>query len=71
MKTRKMRRPPAAFLLNRAITRPATGSITFRQPFPNYMQNFIKIGGAVFEKNGNDTMILCTFNKDLNVLLLL
>ena len=29
-----------------------------------YMQSFIKIGGAVLEKNCNKTMILCNFNKD-------
>ena len=60
----RQRRPPAAFLLNGAITRPATGSITFRQPFPSYMQSFIKIGVLVLEKNGNKTMTLCNFNKD-------
>ena len=54
----------AAFLLNRAITRPASGSITFEQPFPSYMQNFIKIGGAVLEKNTNRILTLRNFNKD-------
>ena len=29
------------------------------------MQSFIKIGGAVLDKNCNKTMILCNFNKDL------
>ena len=56
--------PQAAFLINGAITRPATGSITFGQPYPNYMQSFIKIRGAVLEKSGIKTMTLCNFNKD-------
>ena len=61
----RQRRPPAAFLLNGAITRPATGSITFGQPFPSYMQSFIKIGVLVLEKSGNKIMTLCNFNKDV------
>ena len=60
----RLRRPPAAFLLNGAITRPATGSITFGQPFLSYMQSFIKIRGADLEKNADDTMTLRNFNKD-------
>ena len=61
----RLRRSPAAFLLNGAITRPATGSITFGQPFPSYMQSFIKIGVLVVEKSGNKTMTLCNFNNDV------
>ena len=64
----KLRRPPAAFLINGAITRPATGTITFGQPFPSYMQSFIKIRGAVLEKNANKAMTLCNFNKDVYVM---
>ena len=64
MRLARLRRPPAAFLIIGAITRPATGSITFRQPYPNYMQSFIKIRGAVLQKNGNKTLTLCNFNKD-------
>ena len=56
--------PQAAFLINGAITRPATGSITFGQPYPNYMQSFIKIRGAVLEKNADKIMTMCNFNKD-------
>ena len=61
-----LRRPPAAFLLNEAITRPASGTITFGQTCLSYMQSFIKIGGAVLEKNADRTMTLCNFNKDVN-----
>ena len=61
----RLRRPPAAFLLNGAITRPATGSITFRQPYRSYMQSFVKIGVLVLEKNADETMTLCNFNKDV------
>ena len=61
----RLRRPPAAFLINGAITRPATGSITFGQPYPNYMQSFIKIHGAVLEKNADNTMTLRNFDKDM------
>ena len=50
--------------MNRAITRPATGSITFRQPYQSYMQSFVKIGVLVLEKNANETMTLRNFNKD-------
>ena len=53
--------PQAAFLINGAITSPATGSITFRQPFLSYMQNFIKIGGAVLEKSADEILTLCNF----------
>ena len=60
----RLRRSPVTFLLNRAITRPATGSMTIRQPFPSYMQSFIKIRGAVLEKNANKTITLCNSNKD-------
>ena len=63
----RLRRPPAAFLLNGAITIPATGSITFGQPFRSYMQSFIKIRGAVLEKNADKAMTLCNFNKDKDV----
>ena len=61
----RLRRLEAAFFLNGAIPRPATGSITFGQPFPSYMQSFIKIRGAVLEKNADDTMTLRNFNKDM------
>ena len=61
----RLRRPPAAFLLNGAITRPATITKTFPWTYPSYMQSFIKIRGAVLEKNGFKTMTLCNFNKDL------
>ena len=64
-KLARLRRPPAAFLLNEAITRPTTITKTFGQPNPSYMQSFIKIRGAVLEKNGNNTMTLCNFNKDV------
>ena len=59
-----LRQPSAAFLLNGAITRPATGSITFRQPYRSYMQSFVKIGVLVLEKNADEIMTLCNFNKD-------
>ena len=58
----------AAFLLNGAITRSVNGTKTFPWTCPTYMQSFIKIGGAVLEKNWkncNKTMILCNFNKDM------
>ena len=61
----RLKRPPAAFLLNGAITRPATGTITFGQPFPSYIKSFIKIRGVVLEKNANKAMTLCNFNKDI------
>ena len=60
----RWRRPPAAFLLNEAITRGANGTKTFRQTCPSYMQSFIKIGVPVFEKSGIKTMTLCNFDKD-------
>ena len=60
----RLRQPPAAFLLNRAITRGANGTKTFPRLCQSYMQSFIKIGVLVFEKNGNKTMTLCNFNKD-------
>ena len=60
----RLRRLPAAFLLNEAITRPATITKTFGQPYPSYMQSFIKIRGAVLEKSDHKTMALCNFNKD-------
>ena len=63
-KLAKLRRSPAAFLLNGAITRPASGTITFGQPCLNYMQSFIKIGGAVLEKNANRILTMRNFNKD-------
>ena len=59
------RRPPAAFLLNGAITRGANGTKTFPWTYPNYMQSFIKIRGAVLEKNADKAMTLCNFNKDV------
>ena len=62
----RQRWPLADFLLNGAITRPA-GSINFGQEFPSYMQSFIKIRGAVLEKNADDTMTLCNFNKDFEI----
>ena len=31
------------------------------------MQSFIKISGAVLEKNANEIMTLCNFNKDFNL----
>ena len=61
----RLRRPPAAFLLNGAITRGASGLTFFTHSCPSYMQSFIKIGGAVLEKNANMIMTLCNFNKDL------
>ena len=60
----RLRRPPAAFLLNKAITRGARGHKTFGQTCPSYMQSFIKIGVLVLEKNANMTMTLCNVNKD-------
>ena len=60
----RLRLPPAAFLLNRAITRGANGTKTFPWLCQSYMQSFIKIGVLVFEKNGNKIMTLCNFNKD-------
>ena len=62
----RLRRPPAAFLLNGAITRPATITKTFTQTYPSYMQSFIKIRGAVLEKSAVKKMTLCNFNKDLD-----
>ena len=55
------------WLLKGAITRPATITKTFTQTYPSYMQNFIKIRGAVLEKSGIKIMILCNFNKDLGI----
>ena len=63
-KLARQRRPPAAFLLNGAITRGANGTKTFPWTYPNYMQSFIKIRGAVLEKNADKIMTLCNFNKD-------
>ena len=63
----KLRRPEAAFLLNGAITRPATITITFTQTYPRYMQSFIKIHGAVLEKSAIKIMTLCNFNKDKDI----
>ena len=60
----RLKRPSAAFLLNGPITRPATITITFGQPYPSYMQSFIKIRGAVLEKSAVKKMTLCNFNKD-------
>ena len=60
----RLRRPPAAFLLNEAITRPATGTKTFRQTCLSYMKSFIKIGVLVLEKSVIKIMTLCNFNKD-------
>ena len=61
----RLRRPEAAFLLNGAVTRDASGLTFFRQSYPSYMQSFIKIGGAVLEKNEHEIMTLCNFNKDI------
>ena len=61
----RLRRPPAAFLLNRAITRGANSTKTFPWLCQSYMQSFIKIGVLVFEKNDYKTMTLCNFNKDV------
>ena len=61
----RLRRPPAAFLLNRAITRGANGTKTFPWLCQSYMPSFIKIGVLVFEKNDYKTMTLCNFNKDV------
>ena len=55
-------RPP--FFLNGAITRGANGTKTFPWTYPNYMQSFIKIRGAVLEKNADKIMTMCNFNKD-------
>ena len=63
----KLRRPLAAFLLNRAITRGANGTKTFSRTYPSYMQSFIKIGVLVLEKNGNKILTSCNFNKDSSV----
>ena len=60
----RLRQPRAAFLLNRAITRSATITKTFGQPYPSYMKSFIKIRGAVLEKSDHKTMALYNFNKD-------
>ena len=60
----RLRRPPAAFIINGAITRGAKGHKTFGQTCPSYMQSFIKIRGAVLEKSGIKIMTLCNFNKD-------
>ena len=47
--TRVQRRPPAAFLLIRAITRGASGTKTFLGSCLTHMKSFIKIGGMVLE----------------------
>ena len=60
----RLRRPPAAFLTNGAITRGANGTKTFPWTYPSYMQSFIKIRGAVLEKNAHKILTLCNFNKD-------
>ena len=60
----RLRRPTAAFLTNGAITRGANGTKTFPWTYLSYMQSFIKIGVLVLEKNGNEIMTLCNFNKD-------
>ena len=62
----RLRWPSAAFLLNGAITRGASGLTFFRQSYPSYIQSFIKIGGAVLEKNEHKIMTLRNFNKDIN-----
>ena len=59
-----LRRPPAAFLLNGAITRGATGTKTFLGTCLTYMQSFIKIGERVLEKTCHMIQTLCNFNKD-------
>ena len=50
--------------MNGAITRGASGLTFFTHSCPSYMQSFIKIGGAVLEKNEHEIMTLCNFNKD-------
>ena len=65
----RLRRPPAAFLLNRAITGPAASTKTFTQTSRSYMQSFIKIGVLVQEKSAVKKMTLCNFNKDVISLL--
>ena len=62
----RLRQPRAAFLLNRAITRPATITKTFGQPYPSYMQSFIKICSAVLEKSGIKILTMHNFNKDIS-----
>ena len=64
----RLRRPPAAFLLNRAITRGANSTKTFPWLCQSYMQSFIKIGVPVFEKNGNKIVTFCNSNKDTQTL---
>ena len=63
--TRKAKAASGRFFLNGAITRCASGLTFFRQSYPSYMQSFIKIGGAVLEKNEHNIMTLCNFNKDI------
>ena len=64
VKLARLKRPSAAFLLNGAITRPATITKTFTQTHPSYMQSFIKIHGVVLEKSGIKILTMCNFNKD-------
>ena len=64
--TRVQRRPPAAFLLIRAITRGASGTKTFLGLCLTHMQSFIKIGFVLLEKISNKIQTLCNFNKDLH-----
>ena len=67
-KLARLRWPPANFLLNGAVTRPATITKTFTQTYPSYTQSFIKIGVLVLEKSGIKIMTLCNFNKDVSLL---
>ena len=45
----RLRRPPAAFFTNGAITRGASGTKTFNWSCLSHMQSLVKIGGRVFE----------------------
>jgi len=60
----RLSRPPAAFLLNWAIIRGASGLTFCTQPCQSYMQSFIKIGVLVLEKCEHEAMTSCNFNKD-------
>ena len=62
-KLARLRRPPAAFLLNQAITRGASGLTFCTQPCQSYMQSFIKIGVLVLEKSEHEIMTLCNFKR--------
>ena len=49
------------------VPKPSPGQWTY----PNYMLSFIKILGAVLEKNADKIMTLCNFNKDVLKVLVL